>query len=81
MRLMRLPTLFLPNMNTGMDDQLSRCLEAEKEGWGIVNQDRAKSGIEKDINKMFELSNQEIGQIIPNGADEISQSLSELLLM
>ena len=25
MRLMRLPTLFLPNMNTGMDDQLSRC--------------------------------------------------------
>ena len=81
MRLMRLPTLFLPNMNTGMDDQLSRCLEAEKEGWGIVNQDRAKSGIEKDINKMFELSNQEIGQIIPNGADEISQSLSEMLLM
>ena len=43
MRLMRIPTLFLPNMNTGMDDQLSRCLEAEKEGWGIVNQDRAKS--------------------------------------
>ena len=81
MRLMMLPTLFLPNMNTGMDDQLSRCLEAEKEGWGIVNQDRAKSGIEKDINKMFELSNQEIGQIIPNGADEISQSLSEMLLM
>ena len=81
MRLMRIPTLFLPNMNTGMDDQLSRCLEAEKEGWGVVNQDKAKSGIEKDINKMFELSNQEVGEIIPNGADQIAQRLSELLLM
>ena len=81
MRLMRLPTLFLPNMNTGMDDQLSRCLEAETEGWGIVNQDRAKSGIEKDIKKMFELSNQEVAESIPNGADEISQKLSQMLLM
>ena len=81
MRLMSLPTLFLPNMNTGMDDQLSRCLEAQKEGWGIVNQDRAKSGIEKDIKKMFDLSNQETGEIIPNGADEISQKLSQMLLM
>ena len=81
MRLMRLPTLFLPNMNTGMDDQLSRCLEAEKEGWGIVNQDRAKSEINKDVNKMFELSNQEVEGNIPNGADEISQRLSQMLLM
>lgn len=81
MRLMMLPTLFLPNMNTGMDDQLSRCLEAEKEGWGVVNQDRAKSGIKKDINKMFELSNREIEEIVPNGADEISHRLSEILLI
>ena len=81
MRLMMLPTLFLPNMNTGMDDQLSRCLEAEKEGWGVVNQDRVKSGIKKDIIKMFELSNREIEEIFPNGADEISHRLSEILLM
>ena len=31
-----LPTLFLPNMNTGMDDQLARCKVAEVEGWGRV---------------------------------------------
>ena len=34
MRTLRIPTLFLPNMNTGMDDQLARCRVAEKEGWG-----------------------------------------------
>ncbi|MED5376314.1 MAG: hypothetical protein VX892_07385, partial [Candidatus Thermoplasmatota archaeon] len=37
MRKQVIPTLFLPNMNTGMDDQLARCEVAEKEGWGIVN--------------------------------------------
>ena len=81
MRLMRLPTLFLPNMNTGMDDQLSRCLEAEKDSWGIVNQDRTKAGLVKDIGNLFELSNQEVEEVIPNGADEINQRLSEMLLI
>ena len=36
MRSVGLPTLFLPNMNTGMDDQLARCKVAEEEGWGRV---------------------------------------------
>ena len=36
MRSVGLPTLFLPNMNTGMDDQLARCTIAEEEGWGLV---------------------------------------------
>jgi predicted glycosyltransferase len=36
MRSVGLPTLFLPNMNTGMDDQLARCKVAEEEGWGLV---------------------------------------------
>jgi UDP:flavonoid glycosyltransferase YjiC (YdhE family) len=36
MRSVGLPTLFLPNMNTGMDDQLGRCTVAEEEGWGLV---------------------------------------------
>ena len=31
MRKQAIPTLFLPNMNTGMDDQLARCEVAEKE--------------------------------------------------
>ena len=29
-----LPALFYPNLETGMDDQLARCLLAEEEGWG-----------------------------------------------
>ncbi len=28
-----LPALFYPNLETGMDDQLARCLLAEEEGW------------------------------------------------
>ena len=36
-----LPTLFYPNMNTGMDDQLARCKVAEEEGWGIVLKNRS----------------------------------------
>ena len=32
----RSATLFLPNMNTGMDDRLARCKVAEEEGWGSV---------------------------------------------
>ncbi|MGB0236998.1 MAG: UDP-N-acetylglucosamine--LPS N-acetylglucosamine transferase, partial [Poseidonia sp.] len=39
MRSVGLPTLFLPNMNTGMDDQLARCKVAEEEGWGRVMTD------------------------------------------
>ena len=31
-----MPTVFYPNMSTGMDDQLARCLAAEDEGWGLV---------------------------------------------
>ena len=27
-----IPTIFYPNMKTGMDDQLARCKQAEKEG-------------------------------------------------
>ena len=37
---MKLPTLFYPNMKTGMDDQKSRCMISVDEGWGIVNTNR-----------------------------------------
>lgn len=36
MRRLGIPTLFLPNMNTGMDDQKARCKVSEDEGWGSV---------------------------------------------
>ena len=36
MRMFGVPTLFIPNTETGMDDQVVRCRVAEKEGWGLV---------------------------------------------
>ena len=36
MRMFGVPTLFIPNTETGMDDQVVRCKESEKEGWGTV---------------------------------------------
>ena len=43
------PALFYPNMNTGMDDQLSRCLIAEEEGWGSVIRERNQHNIRERI--------------------------------
>jgi hypothetical protein len=55
MRSMKLPTLFYPNLNTGMDDQKSRCLISVDEGWGIVNTNRNRENIAKDIKKLLKL--------------------------
>ena len=59
MRSMRLPTLFYPNLKTGMDDQKSRCLVSIDEGWGIVNTSRNKENISKDIKKLLKLERTE----------------------
>ncbi len=53
MRTMQIPTLFYPNMNTGMDDQLTRCEISVSEGWGIINISRNAKTISKDIKKLF----------------------------
>ena len=45
---MKIPTLFYPNMNTGMDDQKARCEISVAEGWGIVNIGRNAKAISKD---------------------------------
>jgi UDP-N-acetylglucosamine--N-acetylmuramyl-(pentapeptide) pyrophosphoryl-undecaprenol N-acetylglucosamine transferase len=37
MRMFGIPTLFIPNTETGMDDQVKRCKMAEEEGWGLVH--------------------------------------------
>jgi hypothetical protein len=36
-------------MNTGMDDQLARCKVAEREGWGLVVEERTKENIRSSI--------------------------------
>ena len=73
MRTLRIPTLFLPNMNTGMDDQLARCRVAEKEGWGLVaTEDR--TSIDKDVQKLLKMNVPNLGeQITENGANRIAE--------
>ena len=50
-----LPTIFYPNMNTGMDDQLARCKQAEIEGWGIVVESRNEQTIPAAVTRLLKL--------------------------
>lgn len=53
MRSVRIPTLFIPNTNTGMDDQTKRVMLSVDEGWGLVAKPNKKDiiiGIEKLLN-------------------------------
>ena len=50
-----IPTIFYPNMKTGMDDQLARCKQAEKEGWGIVVESRNEQTIPAAVSRLLEL--------------------------
>ena len=74
MRKQVIPTLFLPNMNTGMDDQLARCEVAEKEGWGIVNKNI--DSIQEDISRILNFG--EINKkTILNGSNLLADFLIE----
>ena len=76
MRIMKIPTLFLPNLNTGMDDQVARCENAVVEGWGLVNLDRSPKGLENDIEGLLSIKFEGIADCnTDNGADNISQYL------
>jgi len=55
MRRFGIPTLFIPNTQTGMDDQVSRCREAEKEGWGRVFLS-GDGTLENEICELLEMS-------------------------
>jgi hypothetical protein len=65
MRSSRIPTIFYPNMNTGMDDQLARCKVAEKEGWGLVVQHKTRENILSAIDAVKSIKSPEID----NGMD------------
>ena len=45
MRSSQIPTIFYPNMNTGMDNQFARCKVGEQEGLGLVVEHRTKENI------------------------------------
>ena len=76
MRSSKIPTIFYPNMNTGMDDQLARCRISEDEGWGIVVEQRNQNNIEAAIK---ELSNFHRGQYMEPLGDGASGWISELM--
>ena len=76
MRKMAIPTLFLPNLNTGMDDQVKRCEMAVSEGWGLVNLNRSREGIKEDIDALLSFEYGEYNaDVSENGADIISTYL------
>ena len=55
MRMFGVPTLFIPNIETGMDDQVARCKESEKEGWGTVYLPGGES-IEDKITELLKMT-------------------------
>jgi len=71
-----LPTLFYPNMNTGMDDQLARCKIAEAEGWGFVVEKRTKSTIFEGIRNLLAGNEKSPGIKSVNGAVEVYSELT-----
>jgi UDP:flavonoid glycosyltransferase YjiC (YdhE family) len=75
MRMMGIPTLFLPNLKTGMDDQLTRCKLAESEGWGIVLLARDKTSIQDKCALL--LSKEKSMQITENSG---ASAVAELIL-
>ncbi len=57
MRRFGVPTLFLPNTETGMDDQVARCQKAEEEGWGLVYLGQGES-LEAKISHLLTLKSE-----------------------
>ena len=72
MRVQRIPTLFVPNLETGMDDQLSRCRIAEDEGWGLV----VSQSFDESISRLLNLEVKSSIDFPDNGADILAKKLT-----
>jgi len=72
MRTFGVPTLFIPNTDTGMDDQVKRCKQAEEEGWGLVAYPNETS-FESAIGTLLRLQNS------PRSEDNGAASVPNLL--
>ena len=77
MRTFGLPTLFYPNMNTGMDDQLARCNIDQEEGWGLVLEERTEASISRSVETLLGLEVPHERPQLANGADELATLLLE----
>ena len=71
-----LPTLFYPNLNTGMDDQLARCLVSEDEEWGVVVKVRNKVSIINGIRLIEKLKVKKEKHAQLNGALELAKEIN-----
>jgi len=74
MRTFGVPTLFIPNTDTGMDDQVKRCLQAENEGWGLVVLKPEGAALAKGIEALFALQ-PPTGESMVNGASRVAHLL------
>jgi hypothetical protein len=75
MRTFGIPTLFIPNTQTGMDDQIMRCKGAETEGWGAIYDPGIDNFIEK-FAILLEIPSQPLDE--PNGAQLVSEIIGVL---
>jgi hypothetical protein len=76
MRSIRMPTLFIPNTHTGMDDQYKRVMLSVDEGWGLVIKPVAKE-ISKGIQTLLSLKPSAY-ESMPNGATETAKHILKL---
>ena len=70
-----LPTLFYPNLFTGMDNQLARCLASVEEGWGIVLEKRNEKSIANAVPKLLEMIGKGNNIEAVNGAVSLAKQL------
>ena len=75
MRTFGIPTLFIPNTQTGMDDQVLRCKGAETEGWGVIYDPEMDDFAEK-FSPLLEISPQPLDE--PNGAKLVGEIIGVL---
>jgi UDP-N-acetylglucosamine--N-acetylmuramyl-(pentapeptide) pyrophosphoryl-undecaprenol N-acetylglucosamine transferase len=78
MRTFGIPTLFIPNMDTGMDDQLLRCRQAEEEGWGRVLTTTEPQNLQTEIASLLDTKRKKGFTESGNGADETATLLLSL---
>jgi len=70
-----LPTLFYPNLLTGMDDQLGRCMVSTEEGWGQVLEQRNKSSISEAIDSLIQRAGKAEPLDVESGAIQLAKEL------
>ena len=74
MRVAGIPTLFLLNAQTGMDDQERRCMTSIDEGWGVVRKRNDSRTMRQLIDEMFDLNRPSVRDI-KNGSDVLAIEL------